>query len=172
MRIFRFALVWCLFAFSVPAHALADPYLITVNFTTFTLTLTDDTGAHIAQYPVALPKPTENPRLPARGYVERIENPASWRPTTRSIAYFWSHKRIRLPSYVPPGHPLNAMGAAKILVKYTTSGVKPTARIHGTNEPKSIGTRASGGCIRMHNHDILALIDHIHGHETHVLYKK
>ncbi|GAB6180858.1 hypothetical protein JCM14036_21770 [Desulfotomaculum defluvii] len=29
--------------------------------------------------------------------------------------------------------------------------------IHGTNEPDSIGTHASGGCIRLSNHDILEL---------------
>ena len=31
--------------------------------------------------------------------------------------------------------------------------------IHGTNEPNSIGTHASGGCIRLNNHDILELYD-------------
>lgn len=29
--------------------------------------------------------------------------------------------------------------------------------IHGTNEPDSIGTYASGGCIRLNNNDILEL---------------
>lgn len=29
--------------------------------------------------------------------------------------------------------------------------------IHGTNEPESIGTRASMGCVRLHNEDVLRL---------------
>lgn len=33
--------------------------------------------------------------------------------------------------------------------------------IHGTHDPASIGTRASEGCIRMHNSDLLALKKHI-----------
>ena len=33
--------------------------------------------------------------------------------------------------------------------------------IHGTHDPTSIGTRASEGCIRMHNSDLLALKKHI-----------
>jgi len=31
--------------------------------------------------------------------------------------------------------------------------------IHGTNEPNSIGTYASGGCIRLHNKDIVEIYD-------------
>ena len=33
--------------------------------------------------------------------------------------------------------------------------------IHGTHDPASIGTRASEGCIRMHNSDLLTLKKHI-----------
>lgn len=33
----------------------------------------------------------------------------------------------------------------------------PSYGIHGTNNPASIGTAASLGCIRMHNHDVEAL---------------
>ncbi|MDE5686373.1 MAG: L,D-transpeptidase, partial [Paramuribaculum sp.] len=29
--------------------------------------------------------------------------------------------------------------------------------IHGTNEPESIGTRASMGCVRLHNDELLRL---------------
>lgn len=149
-----------------------DALAITVNFSTFTLKLTNTQGEVLATYPVALPKPAETPRLPAYGYVNGIEQPAWWRPTARSIAYYRTHKKIALPAAVPPGHRLNAMGDAKILVTYTTSGTKPTARIHGTNEPSSIGKRASGGCIRMHNKDILDLIAHIRGHRTTVTFVK
>jgi lipoprotein-anchoring transpeptidase ErfK/SrfK len=33
--------------------------------------------------------------------------------------------------------------------------------IHGTNNPRSIGTFASYGCIRMHNADIIDLYDRV-----------
>jgi hypothetical protein len=47
--------------------------------------------------------------------------------------------------------PGNPMGAAAITI---SSGVA----LHGTNEPSSIGTRASHGCIRHQNRDILRII--------------
>jgi lipoprotein-anchoring transpeptidase ErfK/SrfK len=31
--------------------------------------------------------------------------------------------------------------------------------IHGTNDPKCIGHKISGGCVRMHNKDIVELIE-------------
>lgn len=169
MRIFRFALVWCLFAFSVPAHAFADPYLITVNFTTFTLTLTDEMGAELAQYPVALPKSSANPPLPTDGVVTRAEKYPSWTPTPSTRAAMAKQGK-HLAAHYPPRHPKNAMGSGKISITYSTPRTPSTIRIHGTIDPSSIGKRASRGCIRMHNRDILALIDHIRGHETRVRY--
>jgi lipoprotein-anchoring transpeptidase ErfK/SrfK len=32
-------------------------------------------------------------------------------------------------------------------------------RLHGTNEPRSIGLAVSSGCIRLFNHDIIDLHD-------------
>ena len=37
----------------------------------------------------------------------------------------------------------------------------PHYGIHGTNNPSSIGTQASLGCIRMHNHHIEALYNQV-----------
>ena len=34
-------------------------------------------------------------------------------------------------------------------------------RIHGTNEPYSIGTNVSSGCIRMMNEDVIDLYDRV-----------
>ncbi|TAG31553.1 MAG: L,D-transpeptidase, partial [Rhodobacterales bacterium] len=34
-------------------------------------------------------------------------------------------------------------------------------RIHGTSEPWTIGTRASSGCIRMFNEDVIDLYDRV-----------
>ncbi|WP_407305927.1 L,D-transpeptidase [Desulfosporosinus sp. SB140] len=37
----------------------------------------------------------------------------------------------------------------------------PSYGIHGTNNPSSIGQAISKGCIRMHNHDVEALFQHV-----------
>lgn len=37
----------------------------------------------------------------------------------------------------------------------------PHYGIHGTNNPSSIGTQASLGCIRMHNHDVEVVYNQI-----------
>ncbi|MCJ8142796.1 L,D-transpeptidase [Ancylobacter sp. A5.8] len=58
----------------------------------------------------------------------------------------------KLPDVIPGGAPSNPMGARAM----TLSGGGQYA-IHGTNAPKSIGTFASYGCVRMHNDDIIDL---------------
>jgi len=35
-------------------------------------------------------------------------------------------------------------------------------RIHGSNEPDTIGTAVSSGCIRMTNEDVIDLYDRVH----------
>ena len=49
---------------------------------------------------------------------------------------------------LPPGSPANALGTRWLGLD------KPSYGIHGTIEPKSIGTQASEGCIRMLNEDV------------------
>jgi lipoprotein-anchoring transpeptidase ErfK/SrfK len=51
------------------------------------------------------------------------------------------------------GGPENPLGARAI---YLGSSLY---RIHGTNEPSSIGKSASSGCIRMLNEDVIELYD-------------
>ena len=54
-----------------------------------------------------------------------------------------------------PGGPSNPLGARAM---YLWQGNKDTLyRIHGTNEPWTIGTSASSGCIRMINQDAIDL---------------
>ncbi len=54
-----------------------------------------------------------------------------------------------------PGGPGNPLGAR---AHYLFEGDKDTLfRIHGTNEPRSIGTSVSSGCIRMINQDVIDL---------------
>ncbi len=59
-------------------------------------------------------------------------------------------RRPELPTYMAGG-PKNPLGARAIYLGSTIY------RIHGTNEPKSIGHDASSGCIRMLNEDVSEL---------------
>ena len=58
-----------------------------------------------------------------------------------------------------PGGPENPLGARAL---YLYAGGQDTMyRIHGTNEPNSIGKAMSSGCIRMLNQDIAELYDNV-----------
>jgi lipoprotein-anchoring transpeptidase ErfK/SrfK len=63
-------------------------------------------------------------------------------------------RRPELPLYMAGG-PENPLGARAI---YLGSSLY---RIHGTNEPSSIGKAASSGCIRMLNQDVSELFAHV-----------
>ena len=54
-----------------------------------------------------------------------------------------------------PGGPDNPLGARALYL--FQNGQDTLFRIHGTTEPKSIGTNASSGCIRMINQDVVEL---------------
>jgi len=51
---------------------------------------------------------------------------------------------------IPPGDPENALGPRWI-------GIGSHLGIHGNNDPDSVGQRASAGCIRMYNDDVIEL---------------
>jgi len=57
-----------------------------------------------------------------------------------------------LPTFQPGGED-NPLGA-RALYLYNKSGHDTAFRIHGTNQPWSIGLNLSSGCIRMMNHDV------------------
>lgn len=59
-----------------------------------------------------------------------------------------------LPDLVPPG-PANPLGPRAMLLQGTEYA------IHGTNRRSSIGTRASYGCIRMFNEDVVDLYEKV-----------
>jgi lipoprotein-anchoring transpeptidase ErfK/SrfK len=58
-----------------------------------------------------------------------------------------------------PGGPQNPLGARAIYLY--ANGRDTLFRIHGTNEPWSIGTAASSGCIRMLNDEVGELYDNV-----------
>ena len=58
----------------------------------------------------------------------------------------------------PPGLD-NALGARAL---YLFQGGEDTLyRLHGTNEPRSIGRAVSSGCIRLLNHDVIDLYERV-----------
>lgn len=74
----------------------------------------------------------------------------TWRPPAEMIVRERKNGR-KLPS-VMKGGPKNPLGARAL---YLFKGNKDTLyRIHGTNEPWSIGYNVSSGCIRMLNKDV------------------
>ena len=72
-----------------------------------------------------------------------------WRPPQEM-----RKRRPDLPAFMAGG-PDNPLGARAI---YLGSSIY---RIHGTNEPSSIGKAASSGCIRMLNEDVSELYRHV-----------
>lgn len=82
--------------------------------------------------------------------VQMMREWPSWNPPKEMIARK-ARQGIYLADHVPGGlnNPLGA--AALYLFK---DGRDTLYRIHGTNEPWSIGRAVSSGCIRMHNADI------------------
>lgn len=78
----------------------------------------------------------------------------SWRPTDNMI-----RREARYAKYAGgvPGGPRNPLGA-RALYLYRGGG-DTMFRIHGTNQPHTIGGAVSSGCIRMTNHDVIDLYD-------------
>jgi lipoprotein-anchoring transpeptidase ErfK/SrfK len=72
-----------------------------------------------------------------------------WRPPAQMLK-----RRPDLPRYMPGG-PNNPLGARAM---YLGSSM---FRIHGSNEPETIGTAVSSGCIRMTNDDVIDLYNRV-----------
>jgi hypothetical protein len=91
----------------------------------------------IASYPVAVGPGTTTPHGRFE-VLSKIKKPDWTNPQNREIVAF--------------GHPDNPLGTRWI-------AFTPGYGIHGTNEPASIGTASSKGCIRMFNEDVEELYD-------------
>jgi lipoprotein-anchoring transpeptidase ErfK/SrfK len=68
-----------------------------------------------------------------------------WRPPDEML-----RRKPELPHYMPGG-PENPLGARALYLGDSLY------RIHGSNEPWTIGTQVSSGCIRMRNEDVIDL---------------
>jgi len=72
-----------------------------------------------------------------------------WRPPPQML-----RRRPDLPRYMPGGID-NPLGARALYLGSSNF------RIHGSNEPETIGAAVSSGCIRMTNQDVIDLYDRV-----------
>jgi lipoprotein-anchoring transpeptidase ErfK/SrfK len=72
-----------------------------------------------------------------------------WRPPEQML-----RRRPDLPRYLAGGED-NPLGARALYLGNTLY------RIHGSNEPETIGDAVSSGCIRMTNDDVVDLYDRV-----------
>jgi lipoprotein-anchoring transpeptidase ErfK/SrfK len=85
--------------------------------------------------------------------VQRKAEWPNWTPPPEMLAR-WPH----LPKHFKGG-PDNPLGARGIYLY--ADGKDTLYRIHGTNEPESIGLAESSGCIRMLNIDVIHLYNNV-----------
>ncbi|ANM14257.1 L,D-transpeptidase [Rhizobium leguminosarum bv. trifolii] len=109
-----------------------------------TLIYTRSSGEQFA-YPIAVGREGKQWYGSTRVVSKRMH--PEWRPTASM-----RQKNPRLPAVVRAG-PANPLGTRAI---YLADGL---LRIHGTNDPASIGTNASSGCFRMYREDVEELYD-------------
>ncbi|WP_200835007.1 L,D-transpeptidase [Phyllobacterium salinisoli] len=78
-------------------------------------------------------------------YISAKREWPDWRPPADMLA-----RRPDLPAHMPGG-PDNPLGARALYLGDTLY------RIHGSNEPETVGRQASSGCFRMRNDDVVDL---------------
>lgn len=94
--------------------------------------------------------------LAGHAYIGRKAEWPGWTPTGNMIAR--DPRNRRYAGGVPGG--LSSPLGARALYLYRGGG-DTMFRIHGTNQPWSIGQAMSSGCIRMMNHDVIDLYDRV-----------
>jgi lipoprotein-anchoring transpeptidase ErfK/SrfK len=95
----------------------------------------------------------EGLELHGNAYIGRKAEWPSWTPTANMIRRD-PEKNRKFAGGVPGG--LNNPLGARAMYLYR-NGHDINFRIHGTNQPQSIGYAMSSGCIRMLNHDVIDL---------------
>jgi len=113
----------------------------------------------VAQYPVGTVVRGLKTYPLGPGKVTAIKVNPWWYPTEYSRQVFRG-RGIELPKAVPPGDPLNYMGAVKISLSHKT-WKGSIYRIHGNNDPRRVGRRVTGGCFVMANDEGLELAHRI-----------
>jgi len=104
--------------------------------------------------------------LAGSAYIGRKAEWPTWTPTPNMIRRD-PKKNLKYAGGVPGGLN-NPLGARAI---YLYQGGNDTMfRIHGTNQPWSIGQAMSSGCVRMLNHDVIDLYERVKtGGRVHVI---
>lgn len=82
-----------------------------------------------------------------------------WRPTDEMIER--DPEQYAQWADGQPGGPTNPLGARAIYLRTLATRADEGIRIHGTPQWRSIGRRASNGCFRMVNHDVLDLYERV-----------
>lgn len=116
----------------VSAETIQQGYRIEINAAARTMSLYNN-GALVREYPVAVGKMATKSPIGSFKIINKVVNP------------YWNNKG----SIVAPG-PKNPLGIRWMGI----SAPKGTYGIHGNSTSASIGTFASGGCIRMYNSDV------------------
>jgi lipoprotein-anchoring transpeptidase ErfK/SrfK len=113
----------------------------------------------IKEYPVGTVKVGLKQFPLGKGCITDIDFAPVWRPTAYSRWFFANKLGINLPGTVAFGHKLNFMGQFRISLSHSVPGKGQVYRIHGVRpgEEKYVGTRVSGGCIRMRNEEGLEI---------------
>ncbi|OPY56649.1 MAG: putative L,D-transpeptidase ErfK/SrfK precursor [Pelotomaculum sp. PtaU1.Bin035] len=94
----------------------------------------------------------------ATGRLPQFTPEGNWQVVVKLVYPSWQNPKGG--PVIPGGVPDNPLGPRWLgLNALGTCG--STYGIHGTNNPNSIGTYASSGCVRMYNEDILWLYDHV-----------
>ncbi|MGD9481597.1 UNVERIFIED_ORG: L,D-transpeptidase [Roseateles sp. XES5] len=104
--------------------------------------------------------------LAGSAYIGRKAEWPSWTPTPNMIRRD-PKKNLKYAGGLPGGlH--NPLGARAIYLYQ--NGNDTMFRIHGTNQPWSIGEAMSSGCVRMLNHDVIDLYERVKvGGRVHVI---
>ncbi len=120
--------------------------VISIDNRNRTLTLIQDNGDMI-QYPIAVGR--DGLRWKGEHRITRKVEWPSWTPSANM-----RRKHPSLPAHMSGG-PENPLGARALYLGDTLY------RIHGTNDPSSIGKAASSGCFRMLNEDVIDLYERV-----------
>jgi len=95
--------------------------------------------------------------LAGNAYVGRKAEWPSWTPTPNMIRRD-PERNLKYAGGVPGG--LNNPLGARAMYLYR-NGNDTHFRIHGTNQPQTIGHAMSSGCVRMMNHDVIDLYEKV-----------
>jgi lipoprotein-anchoring transpeptidase ErfK/SrfK len=99
-------------------------------------------------------------RWSGEGFVGDMKEWPDWRPPQTMIQRELREKGRVLPVMMKGG-PQNPLGARALYIFDKKTKIITEYRIHGTNDPKSIGQWMSSGCIRMLNKEVMHLYEQV-----------